>query len=319
MNTSINHSSQIVTLTLNPAIDQSLMVPGFRVGEVNRVAREQSDPGGKGVNVSCFLADLGYASAASGFIGIDNSQIFEQLFAEKAIADDFVRLPGKTRVNIKIIDAERHRITDVNFPGPIATSRDLQLLNHKLKSLLFDHDWFVLSGSLPEGVPGDYYADLIQCLKQAGKKVMLDTSGTALREGLAAKPDVIKPNINELEQLLGTTLQTPDMVLAAAHALIQDGIEEVVVSMGKQGAIFANRDGHVWAVPPAVAVKSTVGAGDAMVAGYIAARIQQLDLESRAKLATATAMGALTALGPRLPAADVIQTYTQQVSIKTVA
>lgn len=315
--------SNVVTLTLNPAIDQSVAVPGFAAGTVNRVLWEQSDPGGKGVNVASFLADLGHAASGTvtvtGLLGSDNAGEFEQLFNNKGIADAFVHIPGKTRVNVKIIDETTQAITDLNFPGCAAGEADLARLERRIDSLLPEHDWFVLSGSTPAGVADDYYARLIQRLNAAGKRVLLDSSGEAMRLGIDATPWAIKPNLVELEELVGTPLPDTPAVIAAARALLARGLGCVVVSMGGDGALFVTADECLHAQPPEVSVKSTVGAGDAMVAGFIAGQLRGLSLGDSARLATASALGALTQLGPRLPAAEVIAAFTQNVTLREVA
>jgi 1-phosphofructokinase len=199
----------IATITLNPAIDQSVAIPDFAAGSVNRVAWTQSDPGGKGVNVASFLADLGFRVAVTGLLGRDNAGVFEQLFAAKGISDAFVRIPGNTRVNVKIIDETSQRITDINFPGPAATAEDLDALGLRIDALLADNDCFVVSGSVPTGVSATFCPDLIRRLKSAGKRVLLDSSGEALRAGISAAPWAIKPNIAELEELTGAVLAGP--------------------------------------------------------------------------------------------------------------
>lgn len=311
--------SGIATVTLNPAIDQSVSIPGFSAGSVNRVLSEQSDPGGKGVNVASFLADLGFRVAVTGLLGRDNANVFTPLFARKAMADAFVRIAGKTRVNVKIIDATSQAITDINFPGPAATPDDLDQLEQAIKSLLASHDWFVLSGSAPAGVPVDYYATLIGQLKAAGKRVVLDTSGDPLRHGIAATPWAIKPNIAELEELVGTPLPDRAAVAAAARRLLARGIGCVVVSMGRDGALFVTAEQCLLAIPPEVEVKSTVGAGDAMVAGFVAAQMRGLPLPDCARLATASALGALTQLGPQLPPAPAIESLMAQVTLRDLS
>jgi 1-phosphofructokinase family hexose kinase len=309
----------IATITLNPAIDQSVAIPGFAAGEVNRVDWEQSDPGGKGVNVASFLADLGFRVAVTGLLGRDNAPIFEKLFAQKALLDRFVRIEGKTRVNVKILDEAQHRITDINFPGHTGTAADLAALESAIDALASDHDWFVLSGSVPTGVSQDWYAHQLARLKAAGKTVVLDTSGEPLRAALASAPYAIKPNIAELEELLGERLRDAAAVANAARRLVRDGIACVVVSMGREGALFVEADQSLFAVPPPVDVKSTVGAGDAMVAGLVAAKLRGWPLAECARLATATAVGALTQLGPRLPAPAVIESLLPQVTVQAVA
>ena len=290
----MKRSTGIATLTLNPAIDQSVAIPDFAAGTVNRVAWEQSDPGGKGVNVASFLADLGFRVAVTGLLGRDNAGVFEQLFASKAMTDAFVRVPGNTRVNVKIIDETSPAITDINFPGPAATAEHLAELARTIDTLLAEHDCFVLSGSVPAGVPFAYYPDLIRRLKAAGKRVLLDSSGDPLRHGIAAAPWAIKPNIAELEELVGAPLPDQASVISAARQLIAAGLGCVVVSMGHQGALFVTTDECVHALPPEVEVKSTVGAGDAMVAGFVAGSLRDWNLADCARLATASALGALT-------------------------
>lgn len=315
----MNPSTGIATLTLNPAIDQSVAIPDFAAGSVNRVAWEQSDPGGKGVNVASFLADLGFRVAVSGLLGRDNAGVFEQLFASKGMTDAFVRVPGKTRVNVKIIDETSQGITDINFPGPAATPDHLAELARTIEALLADHDCFVLSGSVPAGVPVAYYPDLIRRLKAAGKRVLLDSSGDPLRHGIAAGPWAIKPNIAELEELVGAPLPDQASVISAARQLLAAGLGCVVVSMGSEGALFVTADKCLQAIPPMVEVKSTVGAGDAMVAGFVAGSLRGWNLADCARLATASALGALTQLGPRLPSPAVIESFMAQVTVRQVA
>lgn len=311
-------SNSIATITLNPAIDKSVGIPNFAAGEVNRVIWEQSDPGGKGVNVASFLADLGFCTSVTGFIGIDNASIFEKLFNQKNMADHFVRISGRTRVNVKIIDEVNKSITDINYPGQSPSEQDLIDLKKKIHNLVFDHDWFVLSGSLPNGISTEFYCSVLKYLKNAGKYVVLDTSGDALRDAIVEVPYAIKPNIAELEELLGKSLTTEQAVLSAAKILVNDGIEYVIVSMGKEGAMFVSGTESVIAVPPPIDVKSTVGAGDAMVAGFIAAKIKGFSLEDCARLSTATAMGALTQLGPKLAETKVLESYMQQINVRKI-
>jgi 1-phosphofructokinase len=314
-----NKSTGVATVTLNPAIDHSVGIAGFAAGEVNRVDWEQSDPGGKGINVASFLADLGVGVAVTGFLGSENAIAFDRLFAQKGMTDSFVRIPGKTRVNVKIIDEAQHRITDINFPGQPASDADIAALREKLLALMPDHEWFVLSGSVPVGVPTGLYAEWVRLLKSAGKRVVLDTSGEALRTAIREAPFAIKPNIAELEELLGEYLPTRAAVIEAARRLLRTGIQYVVISMGKEGALFVDAGECLLAVPPAVEVKSTVGAGDAMVAGFVAAQIRGWSLADCARLATATAVGALTQLGPRLPTAQAVESLMQQVTVRAAA
>ncbi len=305
---------QIATVTMNAAIDQTALAPRFTAGEVNRVERTQSDAGGKGVNVASFLTHFGYEIAATGLLGLGNAEPFNRLFAEKGIADYFVKVPGLTRVNIKIVDEVQSRVTDINFPGLDAGSRDVESVFSAVETLAIEGiEWFVLSGSLPGGMPVDVYRDMVSRLNARGKHVVLDTSGQPLSEAISAGPEVIKPNIDELKELTGAALQTDTEIVAAAGELVAKGIRLVAVSMGARGAIFVTKDEAVLATPPKVTVKSTVGAGDAMVSGIVHGSIKGLPTGDLACLATAFSLGALGEIGPQLPPLATIEAFIPRI------
>jgi 1-phosphofructokinase len=308
----------IATITLNPAIDHTAAITNFRAGEVNRVDWDQPDPGGKGVNVASSLADFGFTVAVSGFLGQDNADGFRSLFVQKNILDQFVPIEGKTRVNIKIIDKGQNQITDINFPGQTPTAADVAALHRAIALLCQTHEWFVLSGSIPAGIPTDIYTQLISHLKQQGKTVILDASGEALRRAVPLAPYAIKPNIDELQELVGHRLENEAAIAQTAQDLIASGIHSVVVSMGAKGALFAEAEAMVIARPPQVEVVSTVGAGDAMVAGFITGKLRGLALADCARLATAFSMGALSQVGPRLPPPEVVESFMNTVLIEPI-
>lgn len=287
---------QVVTVTPNPAIDWTLVVPGFAAGRVNRVESDHSQAAGKGVNVAAALAGHGLRAAATGFLGRDNAAPFEALFARAGIADAFVRIPGATRVGIKVTDPAGRQTTDVNFPGPAPEPWEVQALLETVAELAAGEPrpWFVLAGSLPPGVEPTLYRDLARTLRAAGCPVVVDASGEPLRHALDAAPHVVKPNVHELEALVGEPLPTPEAVARAARELLGRGVELAVVSMGEEGALFAWRGAVVLARPPRVEVRSTVGAGDAMVAGIVAGRLRGLPLPELARMATAFSLDALT-------------------------
>ncbi len=311
-----NH--RIATVTLNPAIDQTVSIPNFRADAVNRVAWKQDDAGGKGVNVASFLAAAGHRVSVSGFLGKENDALFRTLFHQRGIADHFVYLPGTTRVNIKIVDDAQGQVTDLNYLGQEPTPQDVALLKDAVHALAESCDWFVFSGSVPGGMSSEIYDELIGPLKAQGKTVVLDTSGDALRFGLPAKPDLIKPNRAELEEVLNTRLTTHAEIVAAARELIGSGLKVVVVSMGAEGALFIDHTQAFHAQPPPLAVKSTVGAGDAMVAGTVAGMVSGQSLRDCATLATAFSMGALGEIGPRLPPMEKIQAMRKLVTVQEV-
>lgn len=309
-------TAPIATVTLNPAIDQTIAVPNLQPNAVNRSSWRQDDAGGKGVNVASFLAEVGHQISVTGFLGRDNTAPFDALFQQKAIADYFVRLPGATRVNLKLVDDVQNQVTDINAPGLAPDATAIAQLRQTVTTLAKTCGWFILSGSVPTGVPNTLYAELIHDLKALGKTVVLDTSGAPLTQGLTAKPDLIKPNQRELEDYLNTRLSSWAEIVAAARELIASGIPHVVVSLGADGALFVDQDRAVHAQPPTLAVKSTVGAGDAMVAGTVAGLISGQSLRDAAALATAFSMGALSQIGPRLPPIDDIRKMRDLVTVR---
>lgn len=300
----------VATVTLNPAIDRTVTISNFTAGSVNRVEDVCSNPGGKGVNVASALADHGHRIAVTGFLGRENTASFEALFNRKGIDDRFVRIAGQTRVGIKITDPVLHQTTDINFPGPATPPADLEALLKTIAEL--EAECFVLAGSLPPGVDPAIYRQLVEGLRARGKRVVLDASGEPLRLALKALPHLIKPNIDELSEFVGKPLADEAAVVAAARELIGRGIERVVVSMGREGACFVTANEVITARPPEIQVKSTVGAGDAMVAGIIAGQLRGYSLADTARLATAFSVEILTRNGkPRLVAAAVTAAMPQ--------
>jgi 1-phosphofructokinase len=289
---------EVITVTPNPAIDWTLTVPEFRAGAVNRVREEHSQPGGKGVNVAAALADYGQRVAATGFLGRDNAAAFESYFAAKQITDAFIRVPGTTRVGIKVVDPQRQQTTDINFPGLSIAAHEVAALLEKLDELTeTEQPWCVLSGSLPPGAEPALYRQIAERLRSRGCLVAVDASGEALRHALEAAPEVVKPNLAELEALLGRSLSSPERRLQAAQALLARGVRLAVVSLGAEGALFVEQGSALLARPPNVSVGSTVGAGDAMVAGIIAGRLRGLTSAVVARLASAFSLHALTRPG----------------------
>jgi len=291
----------VLTVTANPALDHTVIVPHFREGAVNRVREERRDIGGKGVNVAAFLADAGVPVGVTGFLGIEDAMPFERFFAERNIADDFVRVAGTIRVNLKIVDDAGGSVTDINFPGPRLETADVDLLAATVERLARSREWVVLSGSLPPDAPTDLYARLVTAAREAGAETALDTSGEALRLGVEARPTLIKPNIDELRELLDRPVVGGSHVARAVAELHRRGIGVVIVSMGAEGGIFGEDGKIVQTRSPSVPLVSTVGAGDASLAGFLIARLAGGTLEECAVQATARGAAAVTTVGPHLP------------------
>src|SRR6266849_522803 len=302
---------KIATVTLNPAIDQTVRVDNLRLNSVNRAQEIRVDASGKGVNVAAFLADYGHDTAVTGYLGQANADIFEQFFASKGIDDCFVRIPGNTRINVKVVDEVNQQTTDINMPGQTPPQEAMNTLLETIEQLASSCDWFVLSGSLPPHVPTTIYATIITQLKRQKKRIILDTSREALREGIQAGP-----TIEELQHLIGHSLTSEAEIQQAAHQLLNEDIELVVVSMGRQGAMLIEQATTLIATPPDMTVKKTFGAGDAMVAGLVTAQIQGLSLADCGRLATAFSMGAIAHLSYNLPSRDILWQYFHQVYVR---
>ena len=259
--------ARILTVTLNPALDLTVQLPALRLGEVNRSDNLQVHAAGKGLNVAQVLADLGHQLTVTGFLGEANAQPFEQLFAARGFADEFVRVAGETRSNIKLAEADG-RITDINGPGLEVGAAQRDELLARLERMVPGHELVVVAGSLPRGVEAPWFVALLQPHARRGARVALDTSGPALREGLALSPWLIKPNEEELAQ-------ARDLDPADAQALADEArrlnarIEHVVMSQGAAGVSWFSPAAAWHAQPPKVRVVSTVGAGDSLLAGML--------------------------------------------------
>lgn len=306
---------KVATITVNPAIDQTVSADNFEIGKVNRSRAMRFDAGGKGVNVASFLADYGLDVAVTGFLGEENADVFERHFKRKNIEDRFIRVPGETRINIKIMDEASQVTTDLNTPGQIPGEYALSRFYEQVEAMMEACECFVLSGNLQAGLPSTFYADLIRLLKSKRRYTVLDTSGDALTDSLEAGPNLIKPNIYELSALVNKPLSEIEDVYRAAVSLINLETKLVVVSMGANGALVVEKDQAFIARPPSIPVKSTVGAGDAMVAGLVAGIGKKLSLHDCARLATAFSLSAVTRLGRDLPKPDVIEEFNKQVEI----
>jgi len=256
----------IYTITLNPAIDKAVVVDNFRTDEVNRVVKIQQDPGGKGINVSNMINQLHGHSIAVMVAGGHNGKMLEEMLVKIGIQYKSIRCKGETRINIKVVDPMNKTFTDINEPGPTIGMSELNAIQTFLKDNLKENDLVTLSGSLPEGVPTDIYAQWIELANSKGAKVILDASGEALIKGIDAKPYMIKPNQEELEAYFDASLKSDEDVATCGKILSAKGISYVVVSQGGEGCLVVSEDQVGKISPLQLSVKSTVGAGDSMVA-----------------------------------------------------
>lgn len=288
--------AKILTLTLNPALDITVSLDALRPGHVNRAQAQQSHAAGKGLNVAQVLADLGHSVTVGGFLGLDNPQPFEALIARRGFADCFVRVAGETRSNLKLVEADG-RVTDINGQGPQVDETARAELLQRLAQVAPGHDAVVVAGSLPRGVSPEWFRQLLEQLQAQGLKVALDSSGEALRAGLQSAPWLVKPNTEELGEVLGLAVQSAAEQRAAAEQLLASGVEHVVVSAGEQGVSWFAAGLALQARPPQVRVASTVGAGDSLVAGMIHGLLAEQCPQQTLRRATAIAAQAVTQVG----------------------
>lgn len=259
----------IVTLTLNPSVDRTVQVESLARGEVVRAIDGRVDPGGKGINVSRALAAHGLATRAVVTLGGAEGEHLRALLRVTGVDIVPVPIQGAIRSNITVVEPDG-TTTKLNEPG--ATLRDDELLAvfAAVRAAVASADWLVASGSLPPGAPADVYAALIRDLAGSGTRVAVDTSGAALEAALSARPSLVKPNRDELAEVTGRHLGTIVDVVAAAERVRELGAGAVLASLGPEGAVLVDIDGALHGHTPAVAPLSSVGAGDAMLAGFLA-------------------------------------------------
>lgn len=259
----------IVTLTPNPSVDRTVSITNLQRGEVQRATASRIDPGGKGVNISRALTAHKARTLAVLPAGGPQGHLLAELLADAGIDVTIVPIGGSIRANIALVEPDG-TTTKINEPGPFLSGSEIGDLLAGAEATLREHpSWLVGSGSLPPGVDHDLYAGLVRRCRDAGVRVAIDASGPALRHAVAAGPDLIKPNLEELEELVDQSFETLGDVLTATVDLVTHGVGTVVVSMGRFGALLVTPAVTAHAVAPVSSPLSTVGAGDALLAGYL--------------------------------------------------
>jgi 1-phosphofructokinase family hexose kinase len=283
----------IYTLTLNPAIDRELTVTEVQFDAVLSAVKSQVDFGGKGFNVSRLLKSMGMPSTALGFVGGRTGERLRSGLQALDIATDFVSISGETRTNISIVTEKHDHYIKVNEKGPLVDEAKQRELLDKIASTAAAGDWWVLAGSLPPGVPDSFYAQIIEILNERNAVTVLDTTGESLRLGCEAKPFIVKPNVEEAQKLTGLPVDTPSQIATAAAELRSLGTQNVVISLGKKGALLQTAE-ESWLVHgPKIKEKNPIGAGDSMVGGLVWALTQDITLKEA--LGWGVASGAATA------------------------
>jgi len=287
----------ITTVTLNVAIDKAYQIQGVLTpGEVMRVTQCINTAGGKGLNVAKVVALCKEDVMATGFAGGHTGAHVEELLDEAGVANEFVKIKGESRCCINILD-ENSKSTEFLEPGATVSDAEIRVFKTLFKELIAKSDVITISGSVPKGVPTTIYADMVNMAKEQRKKVILDTSGELLKEGIKALPSMVKPNIDELEFLLGTKISSRDQVVEAAVKLHKQGIPYVVVSLGGEGALMVCNQGVYRGVPPKLDAVNTVGCGDSMIAAFAVSFSREFDEEEALRFATA--VSAANAMSPK--------------------
>lgn len=308
-------NKKIMTVTLNPCIDKTIVIHEFCEGGLNRAESVRVDAGGKGVNVAKVLKRFGAATLAVGVIGTSGGDLLLSELDERGICHDFISVPGVTRTNYKLQDKTKGQVTEVNEPGFFVDGESLEAILSMIQSRLPETGVMVLAGSVAPGIPKDIYKRLILLAKEQGVKVILDADGEAFKEALDAAPYAVKPNRFELEQLFGRELPSDSDLLSCGRELLQRGISLVVVSLGAEGAMFITKESALRVHPAPVACQSTVGAGDSMVASVAASLVAGDDPGSLARRATASGTVTASKPGTEVCTKEEVKDYEKRLTI----
>lgn len=308
----------IITFTPNPVLDRTLTVPRIVFNEMTRATASRLDWGGKGLNVSRALQALGVKSLATGFVGGAAGQLLERGLSEMGIATDFVHIAGETRTNIVITDTDAQHYIKVNEVGPEVHGEEIASLFDRAHRYVGPGTMWILSGSLPPGVPDSFYAQLVELAQAQGVKTLLDASGEPLRLGCGAAPYLVKPNLVEAAQVTGHAIESESDALSAAAFFLDQGIELVALSAGADGMLLAAKQQAIWAKPPHVKALNPVGAGDALLAGVAWAVQSGACFEDIARWGVAAGTAAAMCDGVGVGTRAEVKALHAQVDVKPV-
>jgi len=286
----------IATVTLNPCLDRTITVQQLVVDETNRWTGTNLYAGGKGIDVSRAIHEMGGRTTAYGFVGGPDGRILEILLDKEGVSFSFTPIEQETRTNFIVTETSTYHQTRIDAPGPRISKKELERFIAKLRRIYPSPDLMVIGGSIPPGIPDNIYYDLVMEAKGYGITTIVDSEGQWLEEGIRAKPYLIKPNVHEAEELLKVELSTEKAIINGALGLVEAGIEVVVISRGKKGIIAATKERIIKAVSPPVKVKSAVGAGDCAIAGLALKLAYGEPLVEACRLAVA--MGSAAVLTP---------------------
>ncbi len=303
----------IITVTLNPAVDETIYIEKLTPYGVNKVSKSRLDPGGKGINVSKMVHGLGEKTLALGFCGGENGSFIRNALAKNGIPEALTLTEVPTRKNTKIVESGTGLTTDLNMIGQAVGSDAYSRFLKTYETYLKQGTIVVLSGSIPEGIPTSIYKELCLKAKKHNCKVILDASGDALKQGIEAEPFLVKPNIHELEELTNKQLDSEEMIIKESRSLLTEELRHVIVSLGEKGAYWITKDDVIKQAVPKVIVKSTVGAGDSMVAGIAVGLASGLLNEEGFRLGVASSVAAITVEGTDIPKKEVVENFLMKL------
>lgn len=309
----------IYTVTLNPALDKTIVISGFLADHVNYVEQMRIDPGGKGINISKVLNGLGVQSVAMGILGGGTGQYIRECLDEYSIQHDFVVTEEPTRTNLKIVDPENHQNTDINEKGVRVSQDTVRKVMTKLMGKVVGGDIVVLAGTVPPGVNDDIYGEWTKSLHRIGGKVYLDANGMLLRNGVKAGPDLIKPNKDEFAGLVGEKKATIAEIAQAANEYVRQGIGQVVISLGGNGAVFVRQGEAIYANALKVPVKSTVGAGDAAMAAFLMGAERRESWEETIRTAIAAGAASVMCEGTQSVLLSTVENLKKSVTMEKIS
>ena len=311
----------IYTVTMNPALDRTIEVDGLVLDDANRILSDVRYAGGKGIDVSRVVNELGGETIALGLVGGYTGFELEGRLVNEGVLCDFTRIAGENRTNIILVDKKEGRQYLLNAPGPRVTPAEIGLFFEKVRSIPSDASFVVISGSVPQGVSSKIYAQIITTLKARGiRRIALDADGELLREGCKAGPYLIKPNLYEFRRLTGTEVKDMEGAMEEARKVMAEwGIEVVLVSMGPKGLLGVKGEEAYHARPPALEVVSAVGAGDATVAGFVRGLTQGLPFPEALRLATAAGAAVVLTPGTELCHLEDVEEILPKVELRRLS
>lgn len=306
----------ITTVSLNPCIDRTVRLKRFVYGGMNRAAAARSDAGGKAINVAITAARLDVAAGCIGLLYKENGRIIENKLLGSGTQCDFVWLEGRVRTNIKLFDESTSQVTEINEAGQPVSEATLE----KMLDMIADHaassDFLVLTGSLPPGCPDDFYRTVIESVEGLDCRCVLDAEGVKFNEAVKANPFLIKPNLYELEVSMGRSFTELKDIRDAALRYVDNGVQNVAVSLGSRGALLTNGKETYYAPRMDVPVQSTVGAGDAMVAGLTAGFLAEKELAEVLRMGAAAGTASCMTEGTQLLEKAMYKNLLEKIEIQ---